>query len=190
MLDPPPPRPTPPAPKPEHKPEQWDGNTDVGHGHGSFTDDEPFVPPDVPGKGGHGKGTSVDTPSMLLFAKNIDLLLDPVKKASDALEPVTIASGAFYHANQIRSKVSGANGDDGIKAQYIKVLNDLTNGLTDLREGIKTLAAKYKTIDDANGMKSKELLDAMGDVTDDFNALMSDNGGTGAPATQAPPPGG
>ncbi|MCF3964934.1 hypothetical protein [Streptomyces fuscigenes] len=182
----------PPPPPPEHKAQEWDGSSTLGNGHGTYTNSNPFTPPPVPSKGGGGKGTAVDTPSMKLFADNLDLLLQPLQKASDALTPVTVASGAFYHANQIRTKVTGTNGDDGIKAQYIKVLSDLTNGLTDLREGVKTLAAKYKTIDDANGMKSKDLTDAMDGVTDDFNSMMTDNGGTGAVNTPglAPPPGG
>ncbi|GAA3760170.1 hypothetical protein [Streptomyces tremellae] len=170
----------PDPPPPEHKAQEWDGSSDLGTGHGTYANKDPFSPPAVPKKGGGGKGTSVDTPSMDVFASNIDLLLKPVQKASDALTPVTVASGAFYHANQIRTKVTGTNGDDGLKAQYIKVLNDLTNGLTDLREGVKTLAAKYKTLDDANGMKAKDLTDAMDGVTEDFNTMMSDNGGTGA----------
>ncbi|MGQ4514540.1 hypothetical protein [Streptomyces sp. DW26H14] len=180
----------PDPPPPEHKAQEWDGKPDLGTGHGTYTDASPFTPPAVPKKDGSGKGTSVDTPSMKVFADNLDLLLKPLTTASDALKPVSVAPGAFYHANSIRTKVTGTNGDDGLKAQYLKVLTDLSNGLTDLRDGVRTLAKKYKTIDDANGMKSKDLTDAMDGVSDDFNLMMSDNGGTGAVTTPASPTGG
>lgn len=178
--NPTPPPQAPPAPK-RDQPTQWDGNPAIGQGHGTATNAHPFDAPPVPGAKGAGKGTSVDTPSMTVFANNIDTLIAPVLRAKEVLQPVSVAPGTFYHANQIRTKTTGANSDDGeLKAGYITALDDLHKGLVDLRDGVRTLAQKYKTIDDANQMKAKDLSDAMEKATNDFNAMMSDNGGTGA----------
>ncbi|WP_405746025.1 hypothetical protein OG422_25520 [Streptomyces sp. NBC_01525] len=158
----------------------WKGDSHIQAGHGTPRNASPIDPPPVP-KGSSGSGgTSVDTPSMELFASNIERLISAVQKAGDVLGNVSVAPGAFYHANQIRTKVSGANSDSGLKDAYVKVLADLASGLTDLRDGVRQLSQKYKSIEDANGMKSKDLQDAMESATADFNAMMSDNGGSGA----------
>src|SRR5438128_1550388 len=86
---------------------------------------------------------------------------DTYQQARDALNRVSVAPGAFYHANQIRKQVSGENGDNGLKGDYLKVLDDLAGALTDLRDGVRQLSQKYKTIEDANGMKAKDLQEAM-----------------------------
>jgi hypothetical protein len=169
-----PPKPSPP----EHKPEQYDGGTTLPNGQGTYSDDTPFSPPTVPGGSGSGSGTSVDTPSMKLFADNIDKLIAPTQAAAKKLDPINVAPGAFYHADQIRTKVNGLNADDGLKAQYGKVLADLVQGLGDLRDGVRQLASNYATLEDANKMTSTDLDKAMQSTSGDFTVLLTDAGGS------------
>ena len=167
-------------PPSQASPTPWDGKPSVGSGDGTANDNHKFTPPPVPSNEGPGTGTtSVDTPSMTVFASNIDLLIKPVTDAKAALQPVTLATGAFYHAYQIHSGVTGPNDDAGIKGPYLKALTDLLDGLTDLSDGVKTLAKKYTTIEDANNMKAQDLKDAMSKSTGDLNQMMQDGGGTG-----------
>jgi hypothetical protein len=159
----------------------WGGGSNIPNGHGTATDPNPLTPPVVPkGSGGSGNKQSVHTPSMELFANNIDVLIQPVLAAAKLLAQVAVAPGAFYHANQMRTKVSGANNDAGLKAAYTKVLDDLATGLTDIRNGMRELSKKYKSAEDAGRMSAKAVQDAMNKAQADFNTLMTDNGGSGA----------
>ncbi|MFJ2157064.1 hypothetical protein [Streptomyces sp. NPDC087856] len=156
----------------------YHGGTDVLHVPGILSDLHPFVPPPVPGGDGHN-GTSVSTPSLDLFATNIDLLIQPVRDVATALSDVSVAPGAFYHANVMRTSVNGPNADAGLKKSYGDALTALVRGLTDLRDGVKGLSHKYATTEDANGMTAQDLADAFTTTTADFNTVMTSNGGTG-----------
>lgn len=165
-----------------HKAEGYQGKTQIDPGHGTVKGDGTFTPPPVPTGKGTGKVTSVDTPSMDLFATNMTLLVDPVKQAIAKLQTVGVQPGAFYHANQMRIKVNGINQDDGLKKAYLSVLNDLTEGLSDISDGMRTLSQKYKSVEDANKMTATELGTAMESSQSDFGKLMKDNGGTSGAA--------
>ncbi|MCX4817819.1 hypothetical protein OG601_45305 [Streptomyces sp. NBC_01239] len=156
----------------------YNAGTDVLHVPGILSDLHPFVPPPVPGGDGHN-GTSVSTPSLDLFATNIDLLIQPVRDVATALTDVSVAPGAFYHANVMRTSVNGPNADAGLKKSYGDALTALVRGLTDLRDGVKGLSHKYATTEDANGMTAQDLADALTTTTADFNTVMTSNGGTG-----------
>ncbi|MER6211743.1 hypothetical protein [Streptomyces sp. NPDC001642] len=156
----------------------YHGGTDVLHVPGILSDLHPFVPPPVPGGDGHN-GTSVSTPSLDLFATNIDLLIQPVRDVATALTDVSVAPGAFYHANVMRTSVNGPNADAGLKKSYGDALTALVRGLTDLRDGVNGLSHKYATTEDANGMTAQDLADAFTTTTADFNTVMTSNGGTG-----------
>ncbi len=158
--------------------QHYHGGTDVLHVPGILSDLHPFVPPPVPGGDGHN-GTSVSTPSLDLFASNIDLLIQPVRDVATGLDDVAIAPGAFYHANVMRTSVNGPNADAGLKKSYGDALSALVRGLTDLRDGVKGLSHKYATTEDANGMTAQDLADAFTTTTADFNTVMTSNGGTG-----------
>ncbi|MFE4631701.1 hypothetical protein [Streptomyces mirabilis] len=165
-----------PAPTAQH----YDGGTTITAGHGSVPSASAFNPPNVPGGSGNpGSGTSVDTPSMMLFANNIDKLIQPARDAASVLQKVQAEPGAFYHANQIRTKVNGPNADTGLKEQYIKVFQDLAQGLGDLRDGVKQLAQHYTTLEDAGRMKATDLQNAMQTTASDFTSLVTDAGGAG-----------
>ncbi|MFJ9631618.1 hypothetical protein ACIQPR_46395 [Streptomyces sp. NPDC091280] len=156
----------------------YHGGTDVLHVPGILSDLHPFVPPPVPGGDGHN-GTSISTPSLDLFASNIDLLIQPVRDVATGLSDVAVAPGAFYHANVMRSTVNGPNADGGLKKSYGAALSALVSGLTDLRDGVRTLSRNYATTEDANHMTSQDLADALTTTTADFNTMMTSNGGTG-----------
>lgn len=184
MYDNPPPQIKPHKTPPPHKPEHYDGQTTIDAGHGTPPPAKSFDPPNVPGGSGKpGSGTSVDTPSMLLFADNIDKLIKPARDAATELQKVQVEPGAFYHANQIRTKVNGPNADSGLKDQYIKVFQDLAQGLGDLRDGIKQLAQHYTTLEDAGKMKATDLQSAMQSTSSDFTSLVTDAGGSGGGAS-------
>ncbi|GGN05970.1 hypothetical protein [Streptomyces fuscichromogenes] len=160
----------------------YHGGTDVLHVPGILSDLHPFVPPPVPGGDGHN-GTSVSTPSLDLFASNIDLLIQPVRDVATKLTDVSVAPGAFYHANVMRTTVNGPNADAGLKKSYGDALSALVRGLTDLRDGVRGLSHKYATTEDANGMRAQDLADAFTTTTADFNAMMTSNGGSGMTTT-------
>ncbi|MCX5135010.1 hypothetical protein ACFWA4_22105 [Streptomyces sp. NPDC060011] len=170
----------------------YHGGTDVLHAPGILSDLHPFVPPPVPGGNG-SNGTSVSTPSLDLFATNIDLLIQPVRDVATGLADVAIAPGAFYHANVMRTKVNGPNADAGLKKSYGDALSALVTGLTDLRDGVKQLSHDYGTTEEANAMTATDLADALGNTANDFNTMMTSNGGTGMtgtgnPSTNTPAP--
>ncbi|MEU8951420.1 hypothetical protein [Streptomyces sp. NPDC048489] len=146
-------------------------------------DTHPFTPPPVPGGDGT-KGTSVDTPSLDRFAENIDKMIKPVMDAYDRLHrDVGVAPGAFYDANKMRVAVNGPNRDSGLKGNYENVLQNLITGLTDTRDGARKLSHDYGAAEDANKVTAKNLSDAFSKAPGDFSAMMTANGGSGAPST-------
>ncbi|MEV8545587.1 hypothetical protein [Streptomyces sp. NPDC051572] len=160
----------------------YHGGTDVLHIPGILSDLHPFVPPPVPGGDG-SSGTSISTPSMDLFASNIDLLIQPVRDIATGLDDVSVAPGAFYHANTMRTTVNGANADSGLKKSYGDALSALVRGLTDLRDGVRQLSTNYTTTEDANRMTADDLADAFTTTSADFNTMMTANGGSGNTTT-------
>ncbi|MBK6014466.1 hypothetical protein [Streptomyces sp. MBT53] len=157
---------------------RYHGGTNVLHVPGILDDRNNFVPPPVPGGDGHN-GTSISTPSMDLLASNVDLLIQPVRDAATKLNDVAIAPGAFYHANVMRTKINGANADGGLKKSYTDALSALVTGLTDLRDGVRSLSRHYATTEEANNMSAHDLSDAFTTTAGDFNRMMTSNGGTG-----------
>lgn len=138
--------------------------------------------PEVPG-GKDGQGhTSVHTPSMDLFAKNIGILIaagGPLRTAQLQLSGVNAQPGAFYHADQIRTKIGGANGDAGLKAQFTLILNDLLNGLTTVQTAMQDLSTKYKSTEEANGISVKDLQTDFDTATTYFASSLGHEGSKG-----------
>jgi hypothetical protein len=159
----PPPPPKPPAPtgpwSPSDAPNAQQQNNPSGNGPAA---------PLVPGK------TSVDTPSLNLFATNMNALIAPLKSAYTALEGVDVQPGAFYHADQIRNQINGQNGDAGLKSQFQKVLTDLVQGLSDVNDAVATMTKKYKSTEDLNGASVTDLQSDFQTVSSDFSTMMSD----------------
>ncbi|MGW4995619.1 hypothetical protein ACWEQ3_50110 [Streptomyces mirabilis] len=162
-------------------PTPWGGDTGIPTGQGTATSSGVVIPPVVPNGTGGGMGSeSVYTPAMDLFAKNIYSLVKPVEDAANILRGVVVAPGAFYQADQIRTKVSGANGDAGLKDTYAKVLDDIAALFTDIGDRVTYLSKNYTSADNASKMSSADLQNAMNPAQSEFNSIMSDNGGTGS----------
>jgi hypothetical protein len=72
----------------------------------------------------------------------------------------------------MRSKVSGGGGEaGGTKGAYIKILDDLADGLTDLCNGIRSMSKVYDSTEEANKMGAKELDEYMHRAGAAFQAL-------------------
>jgi hypothetical protein len=158
---------------PDPKPEEYKGDKDVPSGHGTYHNPEPTSAPPVPkDSGGGSHETTVSTSSMEAFAKNIEQLIAPVQKAHQALKGVDVRPGAFYHANLVRSKVSGGGGEaGGLKDAYGKILDDLADGLTDLCNGIRLMSKEYDSTEEANEMAAKDLEEYVYRAGSAFQAL-------------------
>lgn len=161
----------------------YHGGTDIAPGTGYSPWRVVPPPPPVPTGTHNGEGTSVDTPSMELFAANMMLLHDYALFAHAQLADVNVQPGVFYDANKMRVTINGVNDDDGVKGWYVKVLYDLSLGLADLHDGILTISAKYTSIEDLNKLSTTELQQDLGLVPGDFNTMLGDipKPGNGAP---------
>ncbi|MEH0581023.1 MULTISPECIES: hypothetical protein [Streptomyces] len=130
------------------------------------------VPPPVPAGSAKGRTTSVSTPSMELFADNMDRLAEPVKQAYEKLLRLQrVNPGAFYDAYSLRQVTSGANGDSGLQKTYLKILHDLGQGLSDISSGMRQLSGKYTTVEDESTMTAEDLNNAMQNAQSDFSKL-------------------
>ncbi|MFE7271405.1 hypothetical protein [Streptomyces sp. NPDC057623] len=163
-------------PKEEEPPppplKEWDPTTfHPPHTRSGPDQHDPPAPP-VPGGSGNGRRTSVNTPSMELFAGNMDRLAEPVKQAYQTLVDLQrVNPGAFYDAYALRQSACGANGDTGLQNTYLKILHDLGQGLTDISAGMRQLSAKYKTTEEEAKMTAEDLNKAMQSAQSDFTKL-------------------
>jgi hypothetical protein len=138
--------------------------------------------PAVPSQYGGSGATSVNTPSLDVFATNMGQLVDMARNALSQLTGLPpVAPGAFYHAYQIQDKVSGASGSSNdLVANYQGVLTDLANGLTDIQSAAQNMSQKYTTTDDLNNMSVTDLQNDLSVSQGDFTGMMSANGGSGS----------
>jgi hypothetical protein len=160
------------------KPQTFDGNYTHPPDNSGPQPDSTTVPPVVPGDPSsvpHG-GIQVSTSSLTYFADAVDQLNTAVTAAYDKLNGIRpVAPGAFKDAYDIRSKVNGS-GDDaaGLKGGYLKVLNDLNNGLLELRDGMKGLASKYQSVEDVNGITADKFTEAVQNADGQFAQANTD----------------
>ncbi|WP_354637685.1 hypothetical protein [Kitasatospora camelliae] len=147
------------------------------------------TPPPVPGAKPAGGQTAVSTPSLDVFARNVESLLAPVKEAMDKLRQTRVAPGAFYHADEIRGRTVGPNGDGGLKDQMVKALGDVYSGLTAVSRGVAELSRTYTGAEEANRIKGTDLQKSLDGARGDFAAMLKDSGGSpGAAGGGTPPP--
>ncbi|NMH99700.1 hypothetical protein [Pseudonocardia acidicola] len=168
------------APPPEPpKPAITDWKDDGSHGadHGPATATAPSPPP-VPG--GHGSGgsgaTSVDTPSLKLFASNIDQLIQPLKDAKTTLAGMKVQAGGFAQAYDIHDHLVGPN---GLQSSYRTVLDRVIETLTDVKNGVNKMAADYETTEEANTMSADAVTKAMPDLAGDITSITTAGGKLG-----------
>jgi hypothetical protein len=172
---PPPPPPPPPAPTGPWSPSDAPNSSSQGNPSGNGP-----AAPAVPG----GK-TSVDTPSLDLFATNMNALIAPLKTAYTTLDNVNVQPGAFFHADTIRTQINGPNGTTGLKSQYQKVISDLVQGLSDVNDAVTQMKQKYKSTEDLNGASATDLQTDFQTVQSDFSTMMSDASGSGSSSSSS-----
>ncbi|ALO99329.1 hypothetical protein SHL15_8379 [Streptomyces hygroscopicus subsp. limoneus] len=141
-----------------------------------------FPPPAVPGGGGGGKPTSVDTPSMLLYASNLERVLPALDTAKQALESVLVAPGGLPAARKMRVKVNGTvtdvkDDDSALRGNYQSALTDIKEGATALIAAMRDMAKKYARLEDANKMAATDLQKYLQEATADFDQLSQHLGG-------------
>jgi hypothetical protein len=107
---------------------------------------------------------------MDVLANNLEQLIAPVKKCRETLKLLKVAAGAFHHAYEIRDKTSGAG---GLKEDYLKILDDLEDGLTSLCSGVRDMSKHYSLTEEANDMTAEELNQFMQGALKDFGAMSS-----------------
>jgi hypothetical protein len=177
---------------------EWDGNYNTPPSQSGPTLPDGtsgnVTPPAVPGNTSSGSGnTSVDTPSMDLFASNIGLLIGPAKDAATRAQNFpAVAPGQFYHAYQIQDKVTGppggssGSGTTDLVTSYQGVFTDLADGLTNIQKAAQAISAKYKTTQDLNNLKVSELNTDFSDASTDFNNSVTANGGSSGSGNNSP----
>ena len=127
-------------------------------------------PPIVPSRNGGGDGTTVNTPSLRLFASNVGMLEQPLRTALSSLQAMKpVAPGGFYQASQIRTKV---NGEDGLQGKFSTVLTNVIEAVVDTRNAMLKLAGDYESTEDQNSMQTSALQRAMSDVNDDIGSIV------------------
>ena len=99
-------------------------------------------PPVLKPVGSGGDTQSVDLPALDHLAEAVGALETPLRNALDSLGNVDVRPGGFYHANQIRAKVTGQDGDAGL-VQLLMTLTNLIEGIVDIRDGLRRLREEY-----------------------------------------------
>ncbi|MGV9935196.1 hypothetical protein [Streptomyces olivaceoviridis] len=155
---------------------QWKGSAHFPGGSGSFDDNgATWVQPPVPGAGGPGKPTTVDTPSMLLYASNMESLLPHLDNALQRLEPVVAAAGGLPSGRTLRATVGSTQKStgkaSGLVSAYYSSLTDIKAGVTDLVAAVREMAKKYDRLEDLNQMSAAQLQKYMQDAKADFDSL-------------------
>ena len=169
--------PPPPPPKPAIT--NWDPNSvpPVTGGGPTNPDGTPsLTPPNVPGKGdGSGNGsTSVNTPSMKVFADNLGQLIPVVQKALDLVQGMPkVAAGDFNTGHVMKKMITGDAGDGMLQSGYETVLKKSMKTLNDTHDAVLKLARDYENIDDLNKLTGQQLSRIMGDVPSDITAVGS-----------------
>jgi hypothetical protein len=165
--------------------QQWNGvpNASTTQSNPTLTPAETanLTPPAVPSSSGSGSGTTVvNTPSMDTFATNIGNLVGPVKDAYTKLAALAqVEPGQFYDAYQLQGDVSGASGaTSDLVSNYIGVLKNLGNGLTDIQSAATTMSQKYTSVNDLNNIKVSDLNSDLSNSQSDFTNMMDANGGS------------
>ncbi|MER7914138.1 hypothetical protein [Streptomyces sp. NPDC096068] len=162
---------------PPHRPTDftpWDAaNAPDGTPVPFSRDDLPVAPP-VRVYAGEAGRTQVDTAALRAFATNTRTLLESVRNAHTALNPVTLAPGGFYVAKLMRDQVTGTVEGAGLKPAFLKVLTDLQYGLDKLASGMDALAKLYDDTEDDNRIDAARLAEVLDTAPGYFNRSVQD----------------
>jgi len=112
----------------------------------------PNLPP-VPGASGKGH-TVVNTEALATFRTVVNAMIDPVSQARAKVATVSVAPGAFFEADQIRTTINGAQ---GTTHQQHVALGALGNALTAMRDGLDAMIRKYTSTEELNNAKANDV---------------------------------
>ncbi|MGW4826376.1 hypothetical protein ACWEOG_02250 [Amycolatopsis japonica] len=160
----------------KHEPQQWQESSAPAAEQVHETSMPVPAAPPVVRNGTNGAATTVDVPAMNNFASALEQLEGPLREAISQLRTVDVHPGAFYHANQIRSKVNGT-GDTGLKASYLASLDSVLEGVMDIRNGIRTLSQKYQSTEDQNKVTAEDVQQQMKEAQGDFGHVGQSSAG-------------
>ncbi|GAA4545213.1 hypothetical protein [Amycolatopsis samaneae] len=133
------------------------------------------VPPVYKSQGGNGQ-VSVDEMALKHFGRAIEQLLPTLKEALKDIQSIDIKAGNFQHGHKIRAVAVGADGEGGLKKEYVTTLTRMGTSFEKLVSGINDLATKYRTTEELNSKGAGDLAQLM----QAFGRGMP--GGGGAPA--------
>jgi hypothetical protein len=147
------------------------------------------APPDVPALT-DGKGnTSVNTDALGVVAGNMDTLYNAVQQAYQVLSGAPrLAPGGLFESYQLKNKVGFPH--DGqptsLASSYLQVLQDLGQGLSDIKSALAQMQKTYTTFDDLNKIKIQDLENDLTNAEADFTNVITDGGGKAPTAWPAP----
>jgi hypothetical protein len=158
-------------------------------------------PPPVPQQDDVNGQVVVNTDALDTFASNVNTLIPPVKDALTTLSGLPkVAAGGFPEAYTISDQVSGGSsssssssssgggGGGDLADSYNKVLNYLADGLTDVVNAANSMSKTYSTTDELNNATAADVTNSLNSATNDFNNLLSADGGSPPASSSAPPP--
>ena len=138
-------------------------------------------PPKVPSFAASKGKTSVSTDALADVAANMGTLATVVQQVNSLLSQMRkLAPGSLFESYELRDKV-GYPGDGTTTSliyNYGQSLQDLSRGLSDVRDGLNKMRSTYKSFDDLNKAKIQDLENDFANAEADFTSMMTDNGGS------------
>ncbi|MFF0050793.1 hypothetical protein [Streptomyces sp. NPDC005498] len=119
----------------------------------------------------------MSTPSMELWASNMESLIPHLDNAYTILGTVRTAAGGLPNGRALRTKIGDGNltndteGVAGMVRAYQSSMQDISDGIKALADGARKMAKKYVHIEDANGMSVTDLQQYLQEAQGDFDRL-------------------
>lgn len=152
--------------------EEWDPNQEVSAEQQPPPEAGQMSGPAVLQREASGDGTnSVDLPSLDYLAEIMTQLEGPLRDARERLQGVDVRPGGFYHASQIRLKVSGQDADAGLIQSFVTILSNMQEGVVDIRDGLKRLRDEYAKAEREATVSATDVQQLMQEADGDFNLV-------------------
>jgi hypothetical protein len=136
------------------------------------TDTALLKPPKVPSYSGSSGTTRTNTDALDLFADNIGALNSPVLTARSYIATSDVAPGGFFDAYNFRDAYRNK-----LVGQFGPMLDDLAQGLNELRAVCYKISANYRKTNDMNNMTAADIQPALDDVNGYFSKMMKTTSG-------------
>ncbi|GAA3464474.1 hypothetical protein ACFFSW_18340 [Saccharothrix longispora] len=135
----------------------------AGTYQGDVPDLDDRVPP-PPRKTGDTGATVVSTDALRTFARNLRQLRELLEEALKTLRGVDIAPGAFYHATDLTTKLTG-----GLVPSVEEFLIKAIDALEMTARNLEQLAHDYDTTEELNGLTAVKLNEHIQDAVGYIN---------------------